>query len=103
QQADLEYERERAEYLVEHGQRDYAEAAARLDEYRRDRREQLLRWLESISRANEPTILPEGTFTELEEIHRQTYVDFDGVVRPLLSDDELRFLMIDKGNLDPRE
>lgn len=103
QQADLEYERERAEYLVEHGQRDYAEAAARLDEYRRERREQLLRWLESISRANEPTILPEGTFTELEEIHRQTYVDFDGVVRPLLSDDELRFLMIDKGNLDPRE
>src|SRR5690606_34127850 len=83
--------------------RDYAEAAARLDEYRRERREQLLRWLESISRANEPTILPEGTFTELEEIHRQTYVDFDGVVRPLLSDDELRFLMIDKGNLDPRE
>lgn len=103
QQADLEYERERAEYLVEHGQRDYAEAAARLDEYRRERREQLLRWLEAISRANEPTILPEGTFTELEEIHRQTYVDFDGVVRPLLSDDELRFLMIDKGNLDPRE
>jgi HD-GYP domain-containing protein (c-di-GMP phosphodiesterase class II) len=103
QQADLEYERERAEYLVEHGQRDYAEAAARLDEYRRERRQQLLRWLEAISRANEPTILPEGTFTELEEIHRQTYVDFDGVVRPLLSDDELRFLMIDKGNLDPRE
>lgn len=103
QQADLEYERERAEYLVEHGQRDYAEAAARLDEYRRERREQLMRWLEAITRANEPTILPEGTFTELEEIHRQTYADFDGVVRPLLSEDELRFLMIDKGNLDPRE
>lgn len=103
QQADLEYERERAEYLAEHGQRDYADAAARLDAYRRERREQLLRWLESINRANEPTILPEGTFHELEEIHRQTYVDFDGVVRPLLSDDELRFLMINKGNLDPRE
>jgi len=103
QQADLEYERERAEFLAEHGPRDYAEAAARLDEYRRERRDQLVRWLDAITRANEPTILPEGTFHELEEIHQQTYVDFDGVVRPLLSDDELRFLMINKGNLDPRE
>lgn len=103
QQADLEYERERAEFLAEHGQRDYADAAARLDAYRRERRDQLVRWLDAITRANEPTILPEGTFHELEEIHRQTYVDFDGVVRPLLSDDELRFLMINKGNLDPRE
>ncbi len=103
QQADLEYERERAEYLAEHGQRDYAEAAIRLDEMRREERDRLARWLDAIVRANEPTILPEGTFHELEEIHRQTYVDFDGVVRPLLSEDELRFLMINKGNLDLRE
>src|SRR5690606_11017990 len=103
QQADLEYERERAEYLAEHGQRDYADAAARLDLMRRERRDQLSRWLDAITRANEPTILPEGTFTELEEIHRQTYVDFDGVRRPLLNEDELRFLMINKGNLDTRE
>lgn len=103
QQADLEYERERAEYLAEHGQRDYEEAAARLEDYRREQRDRLARWLDAIGRANEPTILPEGTFHELEEIHAQTYVDFDGVVRPLLTDDELRFLTINKGNLDPRE
>jgi HD-GYP domain-containing protein (c-di-GMP phosphodiesterase class II) len=103
QQADLEYERERAEYLADHGQRDYAEAATRLDAIRREQRDRLARWLDAITRANEPTILPEGTFTELEEIHRQTYVDFDGVVRPLLNEDELRFLMINKGNLDLRE
>jgi HD-GYP domain-containing protein (c-di-GMP phosphodiesterase class II) len=30
-------------------------------------------------------------------------VDFDGVEKPLLSDEELRYLMINKGNLDPRE
>ncbi|MBX3133456.1 MAG: GAF domain-containing protein [Gemmatimonadaceae bacterium] len=103
QQADLEYERERAEYLAEHGQADYLEATARLEDYRRGQRDRLARWLDAIGRANEPTILPEGTFHELEEIHRQTYVDFDGVVRPLLTDDELRFLTINKGNLDPRE
>lgn len=103
QQVDLEYERERAEYLAAHGQRDYAQAAARLDLLRREQRDQLSRWLDAIVRANEPTILPEGTFGELEAIHRQSYVDVDGVVRPLLNEDELRFLMIDKGNLDVRE
>lgn len=103
QQADLEYERERAEHLLDHGATDYREVVARLDLMRRERRDQLSRWLDSVVRANEPTILPEGSFEELEEIGRQTYVDFDGVERPLLGDDELRFLMINKGNLDPRE
>jgi HD-GYP domain-containing protein (c-di-GMP phosphodiesterase class II) len=103
QAADLEYERERADYLAEHGQKDYAAVSARLDKFRREQREQFGRWMDAVVRANEPTILPEGTFTELEEIHQQTYVDFDGVVRPLLSEDELRFLMINKGNLDLRE
>jgi HD-GYP domain-containing protein (c-di-GMP phosphodiesterase class II) len=103
QAADLEYERERADYLAEHGQKDYTEAAARLDKFRREQRDQFARWMDAVVRANEPTILPEGTFTELEEIHQQTYIDFDGVARPLLSEDELRFLMINKGNLDLRE
>ena len=103
QQADLEYERERAEHLLDHGMSDYREVVARLDLMRRERRDELSRWLDSIVRANEPTILPEGSFEELEEIGRQTFTDFDGIERPLLGDDELRFLMINKGNLDPRE
>ncbi len=103
QQADLEYERERAEHLLAHGAEDYMETAAHLDAIRSERRNELNRWLDMVVRSNEPTILPEGTFDQLEEIHRQTYVDFDGVVRPLLSEEELRFLMINKGNLDPRE
>ena len=103
QQADLEFERERAEHLLEHGTTDYREVLQRLEAERRLRRDQLQHWLDAIVRANEPTILPEGSFEELAEIGRQTYVDFDGVERPLLGEDELRFLMINKGNLDPRE
>jgi len=103
QQADLEFERERAEHLLDHGPADYREVVQRLDLMRRDRRDELSRWLDSIVRANEPTILPEGSFEELEEIGRQTFTDFDGIERPLLAEDELRFLMINKGNLDPRE
>ncbi len=103
QQADLEFERERAEYLDSHGAAGLADATAHLEELRRQRRDELMRWLDAIVRANEPTILPEGSFGELEKIHQQMYTDFDGVKRALLSEDELRFLMINKGNLDVRE
>lgn len=103
QQADLEFERERAEHLLDHGPSDYREVVQRLDLMRRERRDELSRWLDAIVRANEPTILPEGSFEQLAEIGLQTFTDFDGVERPLLAEDELRFLMINKGNLDPRE
>ena len=103
QRADLQYERERAEYLFANGRDRYQEMLQHLDGVRRAEREDLLRFLDSIVRANEPTILPEGTFEELTEINERTFVDFDGVEKPLLSDEELRYLMINKGNLDQRE
>jgi HD-GYP domain-containing protein (c-di-GMP phosphodiesterase class II) len=103
QRADLQYERERAEYLFAHGKDRYQEMLQHLDAVRRAEREDLQRFLDSVVRANEPTILPEGTFEELTEINERTFVDFDGVEKPLLSDEELRYLMINKGNLDQRE
>jgi len=103
QTADLEFERERANYLLQHGEKNYSESVARLNEMRRNRREELQRYLDHIVRANEPTVMPEGTFEELEDINQRTYIDFDGVERPLLRDEELRFLMIRKGNLDDEE
>jgi HD-GYP domain-containing protein (c-di-GMP phosphodiesterase class II) len=103
QAVDLEYERERADYLVRHGEKSYAEAVAHLNGIRRTRREELQKFLDNIVRANEPTVLPEGSFEELHDINQKSYTDFDGVVRPLLRDEELRFLMIRKGNLDDQE
>lgn len=103
QTADLEYERERANYLASHGTRSYDEAAARLNDIRRTRREELQKFLDSIVRANEPTVMPEGSFEELRDINQRMYIDFDNVERPLLRDDELQFLMIRKGNLDDQE
>jgi HD-GYP domain-containing protein (c-di-GMP phosphodiesterase class II) len=103
QRADLQYERERAQYLWEYGRTNYEEALQRLDRARDEARNQLQRFLDAIVRANEPTILPEGSFEELSEINERLFVDFDGTEKPLLSDDELRYLMINRGNLDPRE
>jgi len=103
QRADLQFERERADYLLSHGNAQYEEFVSRLEQMRRARRNELNRFLDAIVQANEPTILPEGSFEELKEINERTYIDFDGVERLLLRDDELRFLMIRKGNLDDRE
>ena len=103
QGADLQFERERANYLASYGPKGYEEYAQRLDRIRRSKREELQRFLDAIVNANEPTILPEGSFGELREINERSYIDFDGVERSLLRDDELQFLMIRKGNLDEQE
>ena len=103
QRSDLELERGRAAYLLSHGQEGYDRAVRELEQRRDDEREQLARYLDAIVRANEPTILPEGSFEALEQIRRHTFIDFEGVARPLLEDHELQFLMIRKGTLDEQE
>jgi len=103
QGVDLQFERERANYLAQHGEKNYKDALKELNDIRRARREELQAFLDHIVRANEPTVLPEGSFEDLHDINQRTYIDFDGVERPLLRDEELRFLMIRKGNLDDNE
>lgn len=103
QRADLEYERERAEHLLTRGQEGYRDLVASLDEERQRRHRELRCFLEQIALANEPTVLPEGSFDALHRIRERTYVDFEGHVRPLLEDHELQFLMIRQGNLDDQE
>ncbi|CAN5907849.1 HD family phosphohydrolase [soil metagenome] len=103
QRSDLDFERERADYVLANGRVRYEAELPRIAALRDDRREELRRFLDSIVAANEPTVLPEGSFDALHEINRRTFTDFEGVQRPLLEDHELQFLMIRKGNLDDRE
>ena len=103
QRTELEFERARAELLLTGGRPAYDAALTRIDCDRRKRREELSRFLETIVRANEPTVLAEGSFEALEAIGARTFVDFDGRTRPLLEDHELQFLMIRRGNLDEHE
>jgi HD-GYP domain-containing protein (c-di-GMP phosphodiesterase class II) len=102
QSADLEFERRRAELLLK-GRGQCEAAIEELQAAKRASQGNLRRYLDIIVAANEPTVLPEKVSDELRDIHKQTYVDFDGACRPLLSDHELQFLMIRKGNLDERE
>jgi HD-GYP domain-containing protein (c-di-GMP phosphodiesterase class II) len=103
QRSDLEYERDRADFVLANGRHAYEAECARLTAQRDARRAELHRFLDSIVSANEPTVMPEGSFEALHEINRRTFVDFDGRERPLLEEHELQFLMIRKGNLDDAE
>ena len=87
-------------------ERSREEALAQLDlldeEYKR-RLAEIDDYFQFILQVNEPTVLPAGKFDRLVEIARETYVDPRGVERNLLTSEEIRFLSIPKGSLDPDE
>ena len=103
QQAEMDFERERANYLLEHGRERYEAAVVQLEENKRHRLGELQRYVDAVTAANEPTVMAERNFLALQEVGQRTYIDFEGVERPLLEEHELRFLMIEKGNLDGPE
>ncbi len=103
QGADLAFEQARAEHLLSHGRDGYDDYVARLERERGLRRDELQRFLKAVVAANEPTIVPAGSFEELQKVSRLWYTDFDGAQHPMLDDDELRYLTIRKGTLDDEE
>ncbi len=64
---------------------------------------ELDRYVEFITRANEPTILPSGEFELLTEISQKNYRDPRGAERPYLTSEEVRYLSIPRGSLDTNE
>jgi HD-GYP domain-containing protein (c-di-GMP phosphodiesterase class II) len=103
QAIDLAAERERTQYLLAHGTGEFAAVGAQIEEQRRQRREELNRVLDAILRANEPSILAEDAFDELRGFTERTFSGPGVPEQPLLTEEELRFLSIRRGNLDQRE
>jgi HD-GYP domain-containing protein (c-di-GMP phosphodiesterase class II) len=64
---------------------------------------ELDRYMDFITRANEPTILPSTEFDLLAEISQKTYRDPRGAERPYLTSEEVRYLSIPRGSLDTNE
>ncbi|HJU90599.1 MAG TPA: HD domain-containing phosphohydrolase [Gemmatimonadaceae bacterium] len=102
QAAELEFERRRADYLLRHGRNGYEEACSALTSILEARHQELGRYLDMIMTANEPSIVPEAQ-QDLRELTEQMYLDFDGTLQPLLSNEELQLLTIPKGTLDAEE
>jgi HD-GYP domain-containing protein (c-di-GMP phosphodiesterase class II) len=101
--AEREFWRQRAEFLETNGKKGYAKFVEAQDQAHRTELEQLDRFLATVLHANEPTVLPEGSFDELQAWSQKTYLAFDGATEPFLTSDEVRFLTIRKGSLDDAE
>jgi len=100
---ELDAYRKKVDYLLAHGNQGYEQVFAEIDAAQRRELEQLDEFFEHISKANEPTVLPEKTSEKLVEIAGWTFQDPAGPTEPLVTPEELRFLTIPKGSLDPEE
>jgi HD-GYP domain-containing protein (c-di-GMP phosphodiesterase class II) len=100
---EIECERQRVEHLETHGREGYADVCTRIEERRRGRRDELQKMLDAIIKANEPSILAEDALGELKALAQRSFTDFAGTEQRLISDEELGFLSIRRGNLDERE
>ena len=64
---------------------------------------ELDRFMEFIHRSNEPSVMPAGTFEMLSQIAERKFRGGDGILRPLVTAEEVRLLSIRQGSLDERE
>ncbi len=97
------YSRQKVQYLLEKTREEAQALLGTVDDEFRRRLEEIDDYYQLILQSNEPTVLPAGKFDRLIEIARQTYRDPRGIEHNLLSPDEVRFLSIPKGSLDPAE
>ena len=80
-----------------------AESLRSLDDEYLVRLAEINDYLQFILQVNEPTVLPAGNFEKLLEIAKRTYLDARGVERTFVTPEEIRYLSIPKGSLDPDE
>jgi response regulator RpfG family c-di-GMP phosphodiesterase len=80
-----------------------SEKLQQLDEEYQRRLAALEDYHDFVLQCNEPTVLPEGNFEKLVEMAKHTYEDARGTERTYLTPEEVRFLSIPKGSLDPEE
>ncbi|HEX9217904.1 MAG TPA: HD domain-containing phosphohydrolase [Gemmatimonadales bacterium] len=101
--AEREFWRKRAEYLEANGPQGYESFIKELETAHEQELKELDRFLEVVLQANEPSILPDGSFDELKGWANRNYLGLDGTTEPFLSPDEVRYLTIRKGSLDDAE
>ena len=101
--AESAYHRKRADYLAAQGTQGYAEFIAEADQAYAREIEELEKFLRTVLTANEPSVLPEGSFEELLALADRRFKDIEGQEQAYISDDEIRFLSIRKGSLDEAE
>ena len=101
--AESAFHQARADYLAERGREGYDGFLSELEARHRKEVEGLDQFIRTVLSANEPTVLPEGSFEELLGWAERRFTDIEGREQAYLTDDEVRFLTIRKGSLDEAE
>ena len=100
---ELDSYRKKLDHVLRSGNHDFEACFAEIEGSVGHELQQLDDFLQHVLQANEPTVLPEKTSEKLNEIAGWAFQDPAGPTEPLLNQDELRFLTIPKGSLDPEE
>ncbi len=100
---EAQIERQKRQALTEMSREEALERIAQLDEEYRRRLAEIDDAYQFILQVNEPTVLPAGKFDRLAEIARLTYCDPRGAEHHWLTPEEVGFLSIPRGSLDPDE
>jgi HD-GYP domain-containing protein (c-di-GMP phosphodiesterase class II) len=95
--------RSRLSYVLEKGREEYLARQGSFDQELAAQLAEVDKWFQIILAANEPTILPDGSFDVLHEIAARHYKDYENAEYPLLDPQEVKLLSIRKGSLDDAE
>ena len=98
-----DFHQKRAEYLLKHGKDDFDAFLQGLEEEYEACQSQVDRFQEAIRESNVPKVLPEASAEILKDIAATTFRDFTDQQVPYVTPEELHFLSIPKGSLDPDE
>ena len=95
--------RKKLDHVLQNGNQNFAKFFAQVEAEYQKEAGRLDDFLQHIIQANEPAVLPEKTSEKLAEVASWTFEDPSGPSEALVSPDELKFLSIPKGSLDPDE
>jgi HD-GYP domain-containing protein (c-di-GMP phosphodiesterase class II) len=90
-------------YALDKGRDEYGSKQAEFDASIEQQLKEVDAYFATVLQANEPTLLPEGSFEKLTEIAARHFLDFDGADEQLLTPHEVQLLSIRKGSLDDNE
>jgi HD-GYP domain-containing protein (c-di-GMP phosphodiesterase class II) len=93
----------RLDCVLKHGAEVYGGKLARFERELAEELAALERHLNEIELANEPSVLPDGSFERLLHVASVTFSDVGGTTRALLGADEVRVLSLRKGSLSEVE
>jgi hypothetical protein len=91
------------QYLLELGREEFLKKLPQLDRELDERLKELDRFEAFIRASNQPSVQPEGSFELLSKIANASFRDWDGVLCPLVTEEEVQLLSIRKGSLDEHE